>query len=201
MILQKKKKIIIYSGAFNPPHLGHAIMLEITARAFPCDEVWIMPTANRRDKKIGVAGIHRVRMLKIMQKKILHPPRVRFKISHLELDRPRLTATYETKRELERLYPNYEFYFLVGSDIVGDIEKKWVQGKKLFKTGKFIIFKRYLHALPKKLPPQSIVLEKESRDLDFSSTSIRDLLKQKHSGVPYITPEVARYIKKHKLYQ
>ncbi|MBI2109218.1 MAG: nicotinate-nicotinamide nucleotide adenylyltransferase [Parcubacteria group bacterium] len=200
MVLHKKKKIIIYSGAFNPPHIGHATVIEAAMRLFPCDELWVMPTANRRDKKIKVSGKHRLAMLKSMNRSLfsLFPKPIR--ILPLEINRPRLTATYETKIELERMYPHFAFYFLIGSDIAGDIKTKWVNGKKLFKTAQFIIFKRHAFSLPKNIPPHSFILDKNIQSLDFSSTFIRNILQKGHSGVPYITPEVAAYIKKHKLY-
>ena len=64
------KKIVIYGGAFNPPHIGHAIAIENVLRLFPCDEIWVMPTADRHDKKIKVDGVHRVQMLNLMVQEI-----------------------------------------------------------------------------------------------------------------------------------
>ena len=200
-ISQKKKKIIIYGGAFSPPHLGHATVAESAIRLFPCDELWLMPTANRRDKTIQAEKKHRLAMLTHMKNELFSELPLPVKISRIECDQKRLTTTYETLRQLKKHYPRYSFYLLIGSDIVGDIEKKWVCGKKLFKTAHFVISKRHPYPVPRKLPPQSTVLQKESRSLDFSSTFIRNLIKNGHSGVPYITPRVARYIKKHKLYR
>ncbi len=195
-----RKKIVIYGGAFNPPHVGHAAVIETAIRLFLCDELWIMPTANRRDKITRTKGVHRIRMLKIMKRELFSSFRTPIKISNLELNRPRLTTTYDTKLELENAYPQYEFYFLLGSDIVGDIEKKWVDGKKLFQNGKFIVFKRSSNDVLKKMPPQTVVLEKDVTCLEFSSTFIRNLLKRGDVGTPYISPGVARYIKENKLY-
>lgn len=169
-----KKKIVIYGGAFNPPHIGHAITIETVMRTFVCDEIWIMPSADRRDKKISVSGEHRVNMLKIMLAELFPDPKVPVKISTLELERPALTTTYDTQLEFNKKYPDSEFYFLVGEDIFKDIETKWVNGKKLFQIAKFVTI---------------------AKKVDVSSTFVRERIHEGHNGVPYIIPAVARYIK------
>src|SRR3989344_3252446 len=199
--MRKNKKVVIYGGSFNPPHIGHAAAIETITRLFPCDEIWLMPTADRRDKTVGIAGAHRVKMLKIMITKLFLTSKIPIQISTMELDRPRLTTTYETKLELEAAYPNCQFYFLIGSDIVGDIEKKWVNGAELFQAARFIVLKRPLDVLPKRLPPQITILDKGFKYVDISSTFIRALLAKGHSGAPYLISGVAEYIKNNGLYR
>ncbi|HEY9584230.1 MAG TPA: nicotinate (nicotinamide) nucleotide adenylyltransferase [Candidatus Paceibacterota bacterium] len=199
--MQTKKKVVIYGGTFNPPHIGHAAAIETVTRLFSCDEIWLMPTADRRDKTVGTAGGHRLKMLEIMIDELFPTAKTFIKISRMELERPRLTTTYETKLELEAAYPSYKFYFLIGSDIVGDIEKKWVNGDELFRTARFIIMKRPLDVLPERLPPQITILDKGFKYVDISSTFIRALLAKGHSGAPYLISGVAEYIKNNGLYR
>lgn len=175
-----KKKIVIYGGAFNPPHIGHAIAIDETIRTFVCDEIWIMPSANRRDKNINVSGKHRVNMIKIMLSELFPNPKVPVKISTLELERPALTTTYDTQIELNKKYPNSEFYFLVGKDIFKDIKTKWINGKKLLRIAKFITV---------------------SKRVNVSSTFVRELISKGQRGVPYIIPAVARYIQENGFYR
>lgn len=177
--MKNKRKIIIYGGAFNPPHLGHAVAIETVTRTFICDEIWIMPSADRRDKTINVSGEHRVNMLKIMLAELFPQPPMPIKISNLELERPALTTTYETKLELDKKNPDCEFYFMVGTDIFKDIKTKWVNGKELLKIAKFI-------------PIQKVG--------DISSTFVRQLISEGHNGIPYILPAVAKYIKDNGFY-
>ncbi|MEK7590345.1 MAG: nicotinate-nicotinamide nucleotide adenylyltransferase [Patescibacteria group bacterium] len=175
-----KEKIVIYGGAFNPPHIGHAIAIDEVMRTFVCDEIWIMPSADRQDKKISVTGEHRVNMIKIILSELFSAPKVPIKISTLELKRPALTTTYDTQIELNKKYPNNEFYFLVGKDIFKDIKIKWVNGKKLLRIAKFITV---------------------SKKVNVSSTFVRELISKDQSGVPYIIPAVARYIQENGFYR
>ncbi|MBI4119736.1 MAG: nicotinate-nicotinamide nucleotide adenylyltransferase [Parcubacteria group bacterium] len=198
--MNSKKKIVIYGGSFNPPHLGHASAIEMAQRLFPCDEIWVMPSGNRQDKTIGVSGNHRKQMIEIMLNELFPNPGIPIKISTLELDRPKLTTTYETKNELERGYPAYEFHFLMGSDIFGEVEKRWVNGKKLYAAANFLVIQKPEAKLPDDLPKRVTVLDHSIAWLMISSTFIRKLIARGHSGIPYIATGVAEYIKKHKLY-
>ncbi len=197
-----EKKIVIYGGAFNPPHIGHAAAIENIIRLFPCDEVWVMPSADRHDKAISVNGEHRLKMLQIMIDKAFPDPQIPIIVSDMEVRRGISTTTFETKEQLEKQYPSYEFYFQVGTDIAGDIKDKWFKGADLFNSANFIVVKRSGAQLPKNIPKKSILLmDKQVADIDVSSSFVRRLLTRGYSGMPYITRSVAEYIKENKLYK
>src|SRR3989344_3593256 len=99
---KKRKKIVIYGGSFNPPHIGHAIAIEAVLRNFKCDEIWVMPSAERKDKHIGTPGKHRIKMLEMLIGEYFRTSKIPVKISDLEIKRPGLTTTYDTKTELEK---------------------------------------------------------------------------------------------------
>ncbi|MDP2695974.1 MAG: nicotinate-nicotinamide nucleotide adenylyltransferase [bacterium] len=195
------KRIVIFGGAFSPPHLGHVIAIDALVRLFPCDEIWVMPSADRQDKIISVSGEHQQQMLAIVINDLFPQPHVPIIISSWELDLPSLTTTYKTKLELNKKYPDYEFYFLVGSDIAGDIKDKWIDGAKLWQSANFIVIKKFGHVLPEKLPPKVTILDDGAVGANISSTFVRKLIAEGHSGVPYILPNVAEYIRDNGLYK
>ena len=199
--MSKKKKIVIYGGSFNPPHVGHAIAIEAVLRNFPCDEIWIMPSSERLDKHIGTSGTHRINMLKIMLREHFPHPATKLHISRLELNRPGLTTTFDTKTELEKLYPKNRFYFLIGSDLLWDIRNKWVKGRELWRSAYFLAIRKPGAKIPPKMPPNIKLVDKDIVWVNVSSTLVRDFIKKGYSGIPYIHPEVARYIKRNKLYK
>ena len=194
------KKIALFGGAFSPPHLGHASVIEAILASFPCDEIWIMPSADRHDKKISAAGEQRKEMLEIMISDLFANPEVPIVVSDLELKRNKPTTTYETKLELEEKYTDCRFYFVLSSENLGDIEKKWINGEKLYKEMNFVAIKNPNIPLPEKLPDHITILENAAR-LDISSTLVRDLIKNGFSGLPYLTKGVAEYIAKNHLYK
>lgn len=202
--MKNKKKIVIYGGSFNPPHIGHAVALETVLRLFECDEVWVIPSANRIDKPDLIEGKHRYRMLEIMLKEFFSPParetKIPVKLSRMEIDRPKLTTTLDTKRGLEKTYPEIEFWFLIGSDLLFDIETHWVDGKKLYESANFLAIKRPGYPAPKKPPKHFVLLEKGTVWPMVSSTLVRGLIREGRSPLPYVSLGVADYIKKHQLY-
>jgi len=198
--MEVMKKVALCGGAFSPPHLGHASLIEAILRLFPCDEVWVMPSADRRDKKISAPGKTRMEMLEILIQELFPNSKIPILISDFELQMNKPTATYETLQALKERYPDHNFHFVLGSENIDMIETKWVNGKKLFQEANFIALKNPLIPAPNKLPPNITILD-DIPWTNISSTFIRKLLIEGYSGIPYITRGVAEYIKLHSLYK
>ena len=197
----KHKKIVIYGGSFNPPHVGHAIAIEAVLRNFKCDEIWMMPSSERLDKHIGISGKHRVSMLKIMLREYFLHPKIKIQISDLELKRLKLTTTYDTLNELKKLYPRDKFYFLIGSELLWDIRYDWVKGNELWNNANFLAIRKPETKVPDKLPPNIKLVDKDIVWVNISSTIIRNFIKKGYSGIPYLLPKIASYIKKNGLFK
>lgn len=194
-----RKQIAIYGGTFSPPHIGHASVIEAVLRLFPCDEIWIMPSADRHDKKVSASADHRLKMLELMISELFPKPKIPILISDTEIKRDKSTTTFETKIELENKFPDHEFYFVLGSELLADVENKWIDGKKLFQEMNFVAIKKPYFSLPKRLPPQLTLLE-DIVWFNISSTFIRKLLGDGFSGIPYLSQQVSDYIRKYRLY-
>lgn len=199
---QKHSKTIgVFGGSFNPPHNGHSHAIATIAEFFPCDEIWVMPSDSRRDKTIGVSGEERLAMLQIMIQEFFQHPPVPVIISSLELDRRKPTSTYDTLQELRQTHPNDTFYFMVNSDVVGDIRAKWVNGEKLFTEGHFLVMQRPPFAIPNDLPPHTVLLKNAPVGQPVTSTEIRSRVAAGKPITDYVTKGVAEYISHCKLYR
>lgn len=196
-----KKKIAIFGGSFNPPHNGHKKVLEIVRDAFPCDEIWLLPSGNRKDKKIDIDDVHRLALLKLMAKEVDKKGKPHILVSEIEIKKNKLTTTIDTLEALEKEYPYYEFYLVISSEIVPEIKKIWHKGEEMFYKGKYIIIERPgSHALHEiELPPTSILLEKDNSMPKISSTSIRQLT-TKEELLKWVDTDLADYIITNKLY-
>lgn len=194
------KKIVVFGGAFNPPHLGHAVAIENTLRLFNCDELWVMPSNERTDKKIGVSGSKRLAMIKLLVDEVLPDSRKKIKISDLEVKMNTPSITNRTRKILEKKYPNYDFYFLVGCELLQEIPDKWTEGKDFFNKSKIIAIKRTQTELPKFLPSNVTILNGQEIIFKISSTFIRKLIKNGFPALPYLTLNVWKFIKRKNLY-
>ncbi len=192
------KHIALYGGTFSPPHISHASVVEAILRLFPCDQIWILLSADRHDKKASASGKDRVQMWEILNEELFSDSKIPIKISTIELERGRPTETYETKLELEEKYPDHEFYLVVGADLVRDIPY-WQNGEKLFHEMNFVVINKPYTELPDILPSHIDFID--TIWTNISSTFVRELIAKGYSGTPYITPGVAKYIKENNLYK
>lgn len=122
---------IIYGGAFNPPTKAHqAIVQACIDYAEPRSaDVWLLPSASRRDKAIEVSRERRLELCDALLHDVMTRT-VAVAVSTVELDRTVLTETYDTVRELEGHYPDRMFRWVFGADSV-DSMASWNHGEWL----------------------------------------------------------------------
>lgn len=191
----KRKKIGILGGTFDPVHQVHLIVGEVARDHLKLDEVWFLPAYNppHKQKKISHSD-HRKKMLEIAVSTNPH-----FKVCTIELERGREdkpSYTYDTVVELKKAYPFYDFYFIIGGDMV-EYLPKWHKIDELVKMIHFVALARPGYSMATPYP----VIEVEMLQLDLSSSIIRERV-AKGQSIRYLVPEEVRlYIKEHHLYE
>ncbi|MBQ4604816.1 MAG: nicotinate (nicotinamide) nucleotide adenylyltransferase, partial [Clostridia bacterium] len=110
----KKTKIGVFGGTFNPPHLGHVRLANEAADRIGADKVLIIPSCIPPHKMPGklAGGDERMEMCRLAFEG------ERFEVSSIELDRGNKSYTVETLRELKKIYPDAELFFIIGSDML-----------------------------------------------------------------------------------
>lgn len=192
-------KIGVLGGTFDPVHIGHLLAAECAREEFRLDEVWFMPAyaAPHKANPPTASPFQRLRMLELATAS--HPG---FRVSRLEVDRGGVSYTYETVRELKRLYPDGEFYWIVGADMVADLAR-WSRIEELVGEIRFIGLSRPGYGWKSADLPAHVaaaVAEAEMPAIGVSSTEIRRLLASGRSA-RYLVPEpVLDYIREQKLY-
>ena len=189
---EKKQKIGIIGGTFNPPHIGHLIIAEQVADKLGLDKVYFMPNAKppHVDVKEAIDPIDRARMVHaaIMGNS-------RFDIELLEVQRGGKSYTYNTMLQLKLEHPNYEYYFIIGGDEVAYL-KTWYRIDDLLNFVKFVGVNRPGQPKQSAYP----VIWVDVPDLMISSTDIRKRISH-HQSVRYLVPDlVAGYIVENGLY-
>lgn len=123
------KKIGIMGGTFNPIHNGHVALAQAAFDYCKLDEVWFMPSgcSYMKNKNDIVSGEDRLEMVRLAIEGISY-----FKCSDLEVKRAGNTYTAETLEILNHMYPEYQFYFIVGADSLFGLPK-WKQPEKIAK--------------------------------------------------------------------
>lgn len=199
------RKIGILGGTFNPIHNGHLSLGECALNQLNLDEIWFMPSGQTNLKKglYVLPGSDRAAL-------ILHAieGKEKFHFSDLELKRPGTTYTYETLSELKIMYPEYEFYFILGADCLFSIER-WMEPAIIMSQAVLVSAVRG-EADKASLEKQAEYLESKFNAkiklLDFnkddvSSSEIRNRIVHGKSIEHLVPPSVAKYIQTHYCYQ
>jgi nicotinate-nucleotide adenylyltransferase len=186
------KKIGIFGGTFDPPHNGHLLMANEVLTFLNLSEIWFMPNRipPHKQRKRVTDSFDRLKMLELAIDD--HP---QFKIQTIELEREGPSYTYETICKLKHIYKNYEFYFIIGADMV-EYLPNWYKIDELIQLVTFVGVKRPGFSLQTSYP----IIEVEVPEFGVSSSLIRKRIKTGKS-IKYLVPEnVKLYIEEKELY-
>ena len=202
----KKQQIAILGGSFDPPTIAHIqIACEVYNNIPEISEVFIIPCGDgRSDKSLRTPSSHRLKMLKLIIEDLL-TEEIPIKIDTTEIEKGEYIPTYFLLKDLEKKYPDKEFVFIIGSDLIEGLYC-WDESEKLVNEYKFIIIKRDNYPLNqnvKLFPKNYNVLESINTG---SSTDIRGRIKKFKGkkaclGIGGLTTyRVIKYIEDNKLY-
>ncbi|AIQ63095.1 Nicotinate-nucleotide adenylyltransferase [compost metagenome] len=191
-------KVGIMGGTFDPIHNGHMVAAETARDAFGLEEIWFMPSHIPPHKHAaGVSGEDR---LALVREAIRNNSA--FRILDWEIVRGGVSYTIDTIRMLQERYPEVEFYFIIGADMVQYLPK-WKDIDELARRLTFIGLSRPgipldLGALPSHIAAS--VRLAEMPEIGISSTLIRERAASGRS-IRYLVPEaVYDYVVRSELY-
>lgn len=186
-------KIGILGGTFNPIHIGHLILAEEIREKLELDRIIFVPTfmpPHKNNSDIAPAR-DRHKMIKAAIKGNKH-----FLVSGIEIKRKGSSYTIDTIRELKKVYPADELYFITGSDLLKYLDA-WKDLSEILKQVKFVVATRPGYPL-EKIP--AYISTVSIRAVDVSGFEVRQAIKENKS-FRYLVPEaVYSYIVKNKLY-
>lgn len=195
--MTQRPRLGVMGGTFDPVHHGHLVAASEVAARFALDEVVFVPTGHptfKLDQDVTPAE-HRYLMTVIAT-----ASNPRFTVSRVDIDRPGITYTVDTLRDLARARPDAELYFISGADAIEQI-LTWRDAEELFEMAHFVAVTRPGHTLSIDGLPSGRVSQLEIPALAISSTDVRA---RAGAGDPvwYLVPDgVVQYIAKHGLYQ
>jgi nicotinate-nucleotide adenylyltransferase len=184
-------------GTFDPIHHGHLVAASEVAAVYDLEEVVFVPTGQpwqKSDREVSPAE-HRYLMTVIAT-----ASNPRFTVSRVDIDRPGLTYTIDTLRDVAKERPGTELFFITGADALAQI-LSWKDSEELFELAHFVGVTRPGHLLDGTGLPADRVSLLEVPAMAISSTACRARV---IAGRPvwYLVPDgVVQYIAKHRLYR
>lgn len=197
MAEQRRPRLGVMGGTFDPIHNGHLVAASEVANAFDLDEVVFVPTGQpwmKADRDVTDAD---QRYLMTVIATASNPG---FTVSRVDIDRPGPTYTIDTLRDLHAARPEAELFFISGADAIEQI-LTWKDADELWRLAHFVAVSRPGHPLSLSSLPHEDVSLLEIPALAISSTDCR---RRAAAGQPvwYLVPDgVVQYINKYGLYQ
>ncbi|MGX5697167.1 nicotinate-nucleotide adenylyltransferase [Agromyces soli] len=191
----RRPRVGVMGGTFDPIHHGHLVAASEVAQSFGLDEVVFVPTGQPTYKSVVTPAEHRYLMTVIAT-----ASNPRFTVSRVDLDRGKPTFTIDTLRDVRRERPDADLFFITGADAIAQI-LSWKDVAELWELAHFVAVSRPGHVLSITGLPEQDVSLLEVPALAISSTDCRDRVSR---GFPvwYLVPDgVVQYISKHHLYR
>ena len=219
MGIEKKQRVGLFGGTFDPIHFGHLRAAEEIKQILELDKVYFIPTSVSPHKidTIVTPSSKRLKMLKLAIEGNEY-----FDISEFELESETPSYTINTLEYFNKMEPTPEMYFIIGNEQFDQIES-WKDYRGLFELTNFAVITRpgFSELSSNKVP---LALKEEFRydncienvisytnktkeiifieikGIEISSTDIRNFVKSKKS-IKYLVPDkVQNFIISEKLY-
>ena len=167
------RKIGIYSGSFNPVHIGHLALANYLCEFEGVDEVWFLVTPHNPLKEQGELMDDGLR-LRLVQLAVEGYPR--FRASDFEFHLPRPSYSIHTLEALRRSYPDTEFTLIIGSDNWLCFDR-WFEAKRIVSEFGLLIYPRPGFEVDETMLPPHVRMV-HAPCIEVSSTFVRQALRQ-----------------------
>ncbi len=194
------KRIGMFGGSFDPPHVGHIFCARVAAEQLELDRLLIIPTARQPHKLDGASAPDAVRC-DMVQALIGDDPL--FELSRIEINRGGVSYTVDTLKALAELYPSphHIIYCLIGSDALAQIDT-WRDTETISSLARLAVMTRPGNELKEIQNRWTERVDKvDIPRLEISSTYIRQRIA---AGLPVrsiVGAAVDDIIKQHRLYR
>lgn len=178
-------EIGIFSGSFNPVHIGHLALANYLCEYGEVEEVWFMVSPRNPLKAEGEL-MEDGRRLQLVKLAIAGYPK--FRASDFEFHLPRPSYTVHTLEELKRCYPEHRFSLIIGSDNWQQFPR-WYRSEQILAENKLLVYPRPGYPVEQESLPPGVRLV-PSPLLDVSSTFIRRALAEGKDVRYFLHPAV-----------
>lgn len=202
---ERRKKVGILGGTFDPIHTGHLILAEAAFEAFGLDYVLIMPNGNPPHKpgQVHATMEQRTRMAELAAAGNPH-----LKVSDFEKTPQDYHYTYETLEFLTEHHPDTDFYFILGADSLV-LFHTWMEPERICRCCRILAAARdrmEIEVLGKhierlKQDYNASIEPLETPNIDISSNMLRERVRKGRSIRYYVPEAVEAYIREQRLYR
>ncbi|MEW6754839.1 MAG: nicotinate-nucleotide adenylyltransferase [Candidatus Latescibacterota bacterium] len=192
------QRLGVIGGTFDPVHAGHLLLALSVLEVVGLDRVVFVPAADppHKERRPDMASAEdRFAMVRLATERLPC-----FEVSRVEMERPGKSYTVDTLRHLHRLHPHTQLYLIIGADNVAQLPT-WHDPEAILELCTVVAGSRATpgpHGVDPALAERVMIVP--TRQIDVSSTEIRERLAAGRP-VSYLVPErVDAYIRSRRLY-
>jgi nicotinate-nucleotide adenylyltransferase len=190
------KKIGIFGGSFDPPHLGHLIIAELARRSLDLDVVFLVP-AYRPPHKAGThasSARDRLAMTKLSIR-----GNAGLRVSDIEIRRRGVSYTVDTVKAFHRKFLSSDLYLIIGSDSLKQFHS-WKQPEEILSRATLIVYRRPGQGRKKPRIASGKVVWIKGPMVELASSDIRDRILRGKSIHYMVRENVLTFIRRKRLY-
>lgn len=201
------KKIGLFGGTFDPIHRGHIHIARAFADELNLDIVIFLPAGDPYHKTEATRTPARDR-LAMVERAIAGDER--FAVSDCDMVREGATYTFDTVEIFRQQFPAAELWCLLGMDSLMNLHT-WYRWQDLVNNIRIAVAARegdnIAHAPPQLHEWIGTALQNgrlrllKAPQFNLSSTKIRHTIQQGGDTSAWLNPQVADYIRRHRLYR
>lgn len=183
----------IFGGSFDPPHVGHLLVVADAFEALSLDRLVFVPAAVQPLKAAQAAAAPQNRITMV---RLLVGDDPRFSVDPIEIEREGLSYTVDTLAAFAERYPEAQRFFLVGTDVLASF-RQWREPEQVLRLATLAVMQRHGESGP--VPDGAVRVE--TRRVDVSSSEIRERVQTGRAIRGFVPEAVAAYIAEQRLYR
>lgn len=177
--VHEHKRIGIMGGTFDPIHNGHLVAASEVAWVYDLDEVIFVPTGRpvfKLNKRVTNAED------RYLMTVIATASNPKFTVSRVDIDRPGITYTIDTLRDIHQQHPTAELFFITGADAVAEI-MQWKDALKMWDLAHFVAVTRPGYSRPETLNTKELpIVARNLRIGDDNAIYAQDYQEREHDA-------------------
>lgn len=195
--LDSIKRIGVFGGTFDPPHIGHLAAAEHVRQVHRLDQVVFVPVGRPPHKDGDRLTPARHRYLMTLLATLENP---HFTVSRVEIERRGVSYTVDTLRQLRAEFgEEHEYFFLIGYDALNAFHT-WKDPEQILQLCRLIALARPGYSLHDVDHHDRMIIT-EMPQIDVSSREIRQRIAEGASVRYWVHELVLNYIERFGLYR
>lgn len=193
------RRVGIFGGTFDPPHLGHVRVAADVADFLHLDRVLFVPAREPPHKSVEHVTRPELRLAMVRAAAEADP---RFEVSTLELERPGPSYTLDTVRALREARPDDALFLILGADQLRVFDT-WHEPEEIVRLARLAVMDRdgeSARAVAGGLPGASDAVFVPVTRVDVSSTLVRERCREGRDIRSLVPDAVREIIERERLY-